>query len=433
MATSLPTEYSAEAQRIATQRKLAEALQQEAGTPAPTGSMVGNTFIATSPLTHMAKVMQALNARKGMQFADQESKALAGRQEARRGADTSLLVNALSGRKASPGGLTEDASGNVTESDPMKSLTPVEALQQVTPMMGSEMQPAALQATIGAQGRQDTQDFQTRQAQAQQAAHLHERELAIQAQNERARQQQEFQGSQARLAAQDRQGLAQMVAGMRQENRPPVAVLGPDGKPVYVPAGEAAGRHPANPKSGGQLPTSALKVQNDLLDDIGLAGSIDADLGKLVGQMTGGGLEIGPLENRISQARNFIGQSSPNSRAFSSFQSTLEKLRNDSLRLNKGVQTEGDAQRAWNELFANVNDQKNVSNRLQEIQAINRRAAGLKRLQVDTVRQNFGLEPMDVSGFTNQQPAVGAGQQGQPLNPQEQQELAQLRQRFKKP
>ncbi len=132
----------------------------------------------------------------------------------------------------------------------------------------------------------------------------------------------------------------------------------------------------------------------------------------LEGQIDAGKLKLGPVSNIASQARNMAGMSDEQSRNFQSFQSTLEKLRNDSLRLNKGVQTEGDAQRAWNELIKNINDPKVVKQRLGEIQKINARAANLRKMNIDSIRSNYGMEPMDTSGYEKQAPAVGGGASG---------------------
>ena len=156
-----------------------------------------------------------------------------------------------------------------------------------------------------------------------------------------------------------------------------------------------------------KLPTSALKMQQEELDAIGTAGTIDADLGSLKAQIEGGKLQLGPVKNLMSKGKNLAGMSDENSRNFQSFQSSLEKLRNDSLRLNKGVQTEGDAIRAWNELLANANDPKVVSQRLAEIQGINKRAANMRRMNIDAIRTNFGVDPMDTQQYSNQAPAVG--------------------------
>jgi hypothetical protein len=99
--------------------------------------------------------------------------------------------------------------------------------------------------------------------------------------------------------------------------------------------------------------------------------------------------------------------SDADSRNFASFQSTLEKLRNDSLRLNKGVQTEGDAVRAWNELVKNINDPQVVRQRLAEIREINNRAIALRKYNIDVIRSNFGVGPLDTSAYERQAPALG--------------------------
>jgi len=155
------------------------------------------------------------------------------------------------------------------------------------------------------------------------------------------------------------------------------------------------------------LPPAALKMQQESLDSIGISSSVNADLAALDKQIDGGKLSFGPIGNTVSRARNAVGYSSEASRNFATFTATLERLRNESLRLNNGVQTEGDAQRAWNELMSNINDTALVQQRLKEIQGINKRAADLHRLRVDSVRGNYGAPPLDVSDYRSQPPAVG--------------------------
>ena len=168
---------------------------------------------------------------------------------------------------------------------------------------------------------------------------------------------------------------------------------------------------PAQPgiplKNGPQLPEAAVKEQQALLEDIGLMGGINSDMKAVNDMIASGSLKLGPVNNLLSQGRNMIAASDESSRNFASFRSTLEKMRNDSLRLNKGVQTEGDAQRAWNELVANINDPKVVQQRLQEIQRINERGSNLKRMQIDVMRRNFEAPPLDTTGFSNQPAAIG--------------------------
>lgn len=160
-------------------------------------------------------------------------------------------------------------------------------------------------------------------------------------------------------------------------------------------------------KDNPQIPEAAVKEQQTLLEKIGTVGSINADLGAVAKQIDSGKLKLGPVENIISQGKNALGSSDENSRNYATFKSTLEKLRNDSLRLNNGVQTEGDAQRAWNEVMTNISDSKYVSQRLAEIQKINDRAANLHKISIDTMRRNYSAPSLDTAPVFNQPPAVG--------------------------
>lgn len=196
---------------------------------------------------------------------------------------------------------------------------------------------------------------------------------------------------------------------------PPIVINNSKGKAPagyrFSADGETLEPIPGGPKDTSKarpLPTQALRLQNDQLDAIGIAGSISADLDAVQKQIEGGKLDLGLLKNFISKGRNTLGVSNENSKNFNSFMTTLERLRNDSLRLNKGVQTEGDAQRAWNELMGSINDKEVVKQRLIEIKAINERAINLRKMNVDQIRSNYGQEPLDTSGYSRQAPAVGA-------------------------
>ncbi len=167
----------------------------------------------------------------------------------------------------------------------------------------------------------------------------------------------------------------------------------------------AAASNPANKP----LPAAALKMQQTELDALATASGIDGQLERIQGQLDSGKLSFGPVSNLVNRGLNAAGASTENSRNLASFQSTLEKLRNDSLRLNAGVQTDGDAQRAWNELFTNLNDTQLVQQRLGEIRGINQRAAQLRKLNVDGIRANYGHEPLDTSQY--EQPAAAPAQQ----------------------
>lgn len=249
------------------------------------------------------------------------------------------------------------------------------------------------------------------------------------------------------LQAGQSERMARLQAALAAGNRlpqAPVAILGPDGKPQYVAPADAYGKQPYEEKkstivgmtpegqpimgdpSKPQLPTAALKMQQEELDAIGAAASMRADLAGVKKMMEGGQLSISPLDNTISKVRNATGFSDENSRNYASLMSSLEKMRNESLRLNKGVQTEGDAARAWNELISNVNDPGVVQQRLAEIDKLNERAAGLRRNNIDVIRSNYGQPPLNTSRYENVGPAIGGGG----LSLSEQDELAALRARF---
>jgi hypothetical protein len=195
------------------------------------------------------------------------------------------------------------------------------------------------------------------------------------------------------------------------------------------------------------LPTAIVQNQDELLDTINTSEGIINKTDRFVQQIDKGELDLGLMANLSNKAKNNLGMSTEESRNLASFQATLEQLRNDSLRLNNGVQTDGDAQRAWNELIANINDPQVVKQRLQEISEINKRGSQLKRVRLNTMRSEFGKEPLrpnspDNIGSMGQgsnpaitqpvdqiTPVLQGG--GDPLTPQEQEELDQLRARFK--
>lgn len=146
----------------------------------------------------------------------------------------------------------------------------------------------------------------------------------------------------------------------------------------------------------GKLPAALQKDEAEDLAVVQGAVGINQDLGRVREQIATGKLSLGPMANRVSEARNSMGASSENSRNYASFMATLERLRNESLRLNKGVQTEGDSQRAWNELITHIADPKLVQQRIEEIQQINARAAEFRRNLIQSRRRDNRVEPLDI-------------------------------------
>lgn len=216
-------------------------------------------------------------------------------------------------------------------------------------------------------------------------------------------------------SALDRQQTGLGLVGMAQQQQALDVLMSPHTSPEDRQRAQTMLMY-ARGKGGSQdqpqLPTAALKMQQEELDALGIASTIGADLGAITEQLDSGQLNLGPMRNLWNRGRNAIGASTDESRNLASFDATLEKLRNDSLRLNKGVQTEGDAERAWNEVLKNTGDPELVRKRLAEVQRINERAAAMRAANVDQVRQNFGAEPLDLSLYRNPPSAIGQQQPG---------------------
>ena len=144
------------------------------------------------------------------------------------------------------------------------------------------------------------------------------------------------------------------------------------------------------------VPATIQNAEAEDLFGVQSVTTINDTLDKFSKQIDTKSLQLGPLSNFLSEAQNTTGLSNETSRNYASFKATLEKLRNDTLRLNKGVQTEGDAQRAWNELIKNINDPGVVKQRIAEIIRYNKAAAEYRRNVIQQRRADNGLEPLDI-------------------------------------
>lgn len=163
-----------------------------------------------------------------------------------------------------------------------------------------------------------------------------------------------------------------------------------------------------NPYSEKPLPVGALKMQQEAVDALKAAENTSSLSSKLAQQAISGELNLGPMSNLINRGRNFIGASTPESVNLGLMETDLEKLRNDTLRLNKGVQTEGDAIRAMNEVIQSKNDPQLFAAAMGRLNDINNRAAQMQQMQIDQIRQNYRVAPLNVIGQNkaNTNPAI---------------------------
>jgi hypothetical protein len=163
------------------------------------------------------------------------------------------------------------------------------------------------------------------------------------------------------------------------------------------------------------LPSGALKLQDEAMTSLNSLNALNADIDGLTSMIDSGKLDTGLLSRGEAFLRNSTNTSDENSRNLSTLDSKLEGLRNGILLMAKGVQTDGDALRAYNEIVNNKNDTQLVRQRLQDIKVQNQRNAMLQQARIDSIRNEYGKEQMDYSALQNQPSAVGTGKENDPL------------------
>ena len=91
------------------------------------------------------------------------------------------------------------------------------------------------------------------------------------------------------------------------------------------------------------------------------------------------------------------------------FDTFLQRLRNATLRLNKGTQTEGDAERALQEIVNNKNNKRAVRAALKELREVNERAIENKKRGINRRRSTQGI---DAFNFSDSMPATSSNDVG---------------------
>lgn len=216
----------------------------------------------------------------------------------------------------------------------------------------------------------------------------------------------------AQIRRQYEPGTAGAIAAAQEAAKAPYAietVQGPNG-PVTGTRAQIA----AQLGQGGLIQgrsDSSINAANALtesdLDAIRTYKSNNSLYTKNLDKLATGKLNLNIATNAINTGLNTIGISTPESANYASFVADMNKIRNQTLLLQKGTQTEGDAQRALDELFSNFNSEKVVSQRLSELKALNDQAIAERQKRIQS-RQVGGTIPAPVAapatgGYTLQQ------------------------------
>lgn len=152
---------------------------------------------------------------------------------------------------------------------------------------------------------------------------------------------------------------------------------------------------PAKPGATGRWTATAMKMQDERATGIQTASSINSVIDRMIAQLDSGQLELGPVKNLTQAGQNLVGRDTPQSKNYDSFRANVEAMRNAGLRLNKGVQTEGDAQRMINELIPHMTDKGVVRQRLMEIRDKNEQTVAANSDTISQMREDAGLPPID--------------------------------------
>ncbi|MBR1173890.1 hypothetical protein JQ617_07990 [Bradyrhizobium sp. KB893862 SZCCT0404] len=110
---------------------------------------------------------------------------------------------------------------------------------------------------------------------------------------------------------------------------------------------------PKKEAQGPKLSESALKHVDETMGNYDYLSQSATNAADILDDLNTGKLDLGMFKNWINSGKNMAGISDEQSRALARFNQYQQSLVNDNLRLNKGVQTEGDAYRELKSFAAN--------------------------------------------------------------------------------
>lgn len=98
------------------------------------------------------------------------------------------------------------------------------------------------------------------------------------------------------------------------------------------------------------LPPTAMKLESEDLDKALSGTTLSNDINKQINSILTTGVNFNFANNARLAIQAATGSTDPETLAYQDYKNFITRMTNESLRLNKGTQTEGDAQRAVNEL-----------------------------------------------------------------------------------
>jgi hypothetical protein len=171
-------------------------------------------------------------------------------------------------------------------------------------------------------------------------------------------------GAGASMMALDNARGAAVLAAMQQANRKaatkaqPEWQIEPKSGTFFRTKPDGSLEFMKNPNSDDSTPKaklneSALKHVGETMEKYDYLNQSATNASDILNDLESGNLDLGAFKNWINSGRNVAGMSDAQSRAYAKYNQFIQSLVNDNLRLNKGVQTEGDAYRELKSLASN--------------------------------------------------------------------------------
>jgi hypothetical protein len=163
----------------------------------------------------------------------------------------------------------------------------------------------------------------------------------------------------------------------------------------------------SKPEPPKPLPPKLQEAEDENLEAIRSFSDTNADLQELTRQIDKGDINLSLVGNALTKARTFVGIGGDAGTKLSGLETTIKRIRDQTLLLNKGTQTENDAKRALETLVGSMNDENKVRAALIKIAKYNQSALKTKSLLIQNRRKSYGLELLDLTPYYSGTPAVG--------------------------
>lgn len=184
-----------------------------------------------------------------------------------------------------------------------------------------------------------------------------------------------------------------------------------------LPAAGAPGSGILRPRD---YPTAVINAEETDTNEIRTAAQLQDDTSAWLQRLNSGQVNLGGPQNLFNSTLNVLGMGGEETADLQELTAFANRLVNESLRLNKGVQTEGDTIRASNEMLGNLRNPEVVKRQMQVLNDLNERVLSARLQGFKERRARYGLPEFDPSGIipTRPSPYARGDQGGVPLPPE---------------